>query len=392
MTETTNKSNLYYDGTCRLCTGGIETMRKHLASVKITCLPFENGAEESEMQLQWSDGDQTRLLTGADAAILIARLFWFTWSFALLFSLPGFHQLAHFVYRLIAKNRHCLGQSCQVKVTTAPKHRLFGWITLLTLIFTAVLIDHLVQIPNWFYMTLLCAALWLGFKTMMFMTAGGLRQIRPLFFTWIGMATQAFRYTRHHQKAPLPLLAALSFIIFAVLLVLLIIPKFNHPLILGWTGIAVLLSLFHFGLFTLFAHLWRLIGFPVTPIMNAPWAATTLSDFWGARWNRAFSDWARLHIFRPVAKKQGTTTAIVAVFATSGIVHEIAISLPARAGFGLPFMYFFIQASILLLQKRFSFLQNRSTTLLSVLIPAPILFHPAFLHQVITPILQLFTK
>lgn len=393
MTETTNIGKLYYDGSCRLCTGGIERMRSQLASVQIICLPFENGADESEMKLQWVERDQTRLLAGADAAILIARLFWFTWPFALLFSLPGFYQLAHFTYRLIAKNRHCLGRTCQVQIqaTVSPQHRALGWIALLTLITAAALTDHLIQIPDWFYMTLLCATLWLGFKIMMFRTAGGFRQIHPLFFSWIGMATQAFRHIDHCKKPPLPLVAALSFISFAAVLALVIMPKFSDPLILGWLGIALLLSLFHFGVFTLIAHFWRKLGFPVDPIMNAPWAATTLGDFWGARWNRAFSDWARLHVFRPIAKRQGATTATITVFAISGLVHEVAISLPARAGYGLPTLYFLIQVSMLLMQKRFTFLQNAPITLLSVLIPAPILFHPAFITKVIAPMIQLFT-
>ncbi|MCF6312227.1 MAG: DCC1-like thiol-disulfide oxidoreductase family protein [Verrucomicrobiales bacterium] len=391
MTETTNSGELYYDGSCRLCTGGIERLRSHLERVQITCLPFENGANESEMKLQWIDRDQTRLLAGADAAILIAHLFWFTRPFALLFSLPGLHQLAHFAYRVIAKNRHCLGGTCQVQATTIPKRRALGWLILLALVAAATLIDHLTAISDCFYMVLLCTALWISFKTMMFRTAGGFLQVHPLYFAWIGMATQAFHYGDQRKKTPLPLFAALSYIIVALLLALFILPKVSDPLILGWLGIALLLSIFHFGLFTLLAQLWRRLGFPVDPIMNAPWAATTLSDFWGARWNRAFSDWARLHIFRPIAKRQGTTTAIIAVFAVSGLVHEVAISLPARAGYGLPTLYFLIQVSMLLMQKGFTCLQNKPITLLTVLVPAPILFHPAFITQVIAPILQLFT-
>jgi alginate O-acetyltransferase complex protein AlgI len=48
-------------------------------------------------------------------------------------------------------------------------------------------------------------------------------------------------------------------------------------------------------------------------------------------------------IYRPVAALVGRSWGIAAAFLASGILHELAISVPARAGFGLPLIYFALQ-------------------------------------------------
>ena len=69
---------------------------------------------------------------------------------------------------------------------------------------------------------------------------------------------------------------------------------------------------------------------------EAPFLASTLSDFWAHRWNRPFSELVQLTIYRPVASLAGRSSGLFAGFLVSGILHELAISVPARAGYGRP--------------------------------------------------------
>lgn len=58
----------------------------------------------------------------------------------------------------------------------------------------------------------------------------------------------------------------------------------------------------------------------------------------------------------------------MAGFALSGLLHEMAISVPVRAGFGLPLLYFLMHGAL-------------------VLAPLPIHFHRPFLAGLIWPLI-----
>jgi hypothetical protein len=82
-------------------------------------------------------------------------------------------------------------------------------------------------------------------------------------------------------------------------------------------------------------------------------------------------------------------------FIFSGILHEIALSVPVNAGYGLPTLYFIIQGSLVLIERvlshnKLSFLQNkiyaRVWTLFWVIAPMPLLFHTEFIKQVLWPL------
>lgn len=132
------------------------------------------------------------------------------------------------------------------------------------------------------------------------------------------------------------------------------------------------------------------------PIMNAPLLATSLSDFWGKRWNLAFRDLAHAHVFRPVVKKAGKAVATMAVFLVSGVVHDAAISTSARAGYGLPTLYFLIQGLALLWErseigKQLGIrkgMMGRMYGALIVLGPLGLLFPQSFVERVVVPMLR----
>lgn len=387
----TNKGEIFYDGTCRFCRSVVNPLRPWLEERGITLVTFINGAAESEMCLKWHNGKTYR---GADAIIFVAGKFWFTWPFAIFATLPGIKYLIHATYRGIAKNRHCLNTACDIDLST-PAHKRRRWVDWTVFAFqiiAAIAVGLIIEIPAWLWMWLLAGALWAGFKFMAFVSEGGFKKVNPLFFGWVGTDAVAFRYDRVKVETKIRLWDKFLFIAFGLFFIFVILPRFTDVLAIGWIGVAAMLCLFHFGGFSILAALWRHAGFPVEPIMNEPWMAKTLGEFWGLRWNRAFSDWARIHVFRPFVRNFGLVRGTLAGFFASGIAHEIVISIPARGGFGLPTIYFLIQVSVLLMQRKFESLQNGFITLATVLIPAPILFHPVFIERVFAPMMKLITN
>ncbi|MDZ4782099.1 MAG: membrane bound O-acyl transferase family-domain-containing protein [Planctomycetia bacterium] len=152
----------------------------------------------------------------------------------------------------------------------------------------------------------------------------------------------------------------------------------------------------HFGVFRLLANYWRAQGADARPIMNAPWAASSVSEFWGKRWNTGFRDLAVQCIFRPVARRMGVASATWAVFLFSGVVHDLVISLPAGAGYGRPTLYFLIQAMAVQFEHTalahrlgmHNAIRGRLLAAVVILAPVELLFHAPFRTHVMIPFME----
>jgi alginate O-acetyltransferase complex protein AlgI len=140
----------------------------------------------------------------------------------------------------------------------------------------------------------------------------------------------------------------------------------------------------HFGLFTLLAALFRACGFPVRLLFDAPWRASSPREFWTRRWNRGFAEMTALAVHRPLQRRLGRDRALLVSFLVSGLLHEIAISLPVRAGWGLPTLYFALQGLVACWRGGEP---GRALTLATVVLPLPLLFHPWFIDGVVVPLL-----
>jgi hypothetical protein len=154
-----------------------------------------------------------------------------------------------------------------------------------------------------------------------------------------------------------------------------------------------IVMIFHSGLFNLVAVLWNMLGVPVTPLMDVPWKSENAGSFWGKRWNVAFIQMTKITLFLPLARKGKTRLALLLSFFISGIFHEVALSLPVRAGFGLPMLYFVLQSVFVLSERRFSINRlspagQKVLTWLFILLPFPLLIHPAFANGIILPFLK----
>lgn len=309
MTKLTNRKDLrtgtlYYDGTCGFCRSGIRRIRKPLLSVGVEVCPFENGADEKEMVLEWGDG---RTFGGADAALQLARRFPLLALPARLFEKVPLILLARAVYRRIAARRHCLpGKACPLDPEPV-KGRFVGLVAVVAaiLVVLAVVIGFFIPLVPWVWMWLIAFILWLGFKAMAFTREGGLWEIDPVFFLWPGMDARDFAWERRGPRPTGSLFPGLLFMAAGVALWFGVIPRIDATLVRGGIGIVAMLCLLHFGLFNWIAAGHRRGGYPAEPIMRQPWRARGLGDFWGNRWNRGFSDWARVFLFLPLARKFG---------------------------------------------------------------------------------------
>jgi alginate O-acetyltransferase complex protein AlgI len=150
----------------------------------------------------------------------------------------------------------------------------------------------------------------------------------------------------------------------------------------------------HFGLCNILAGAWRFRGVPCEALFRAPLRSQNLGEFWAKRWNVAFSEMTAIAVYRPLAASLGRGPALLAGFALSGLLHELAISVPVRAGFGLPLLYFLMHGGLVLVERALSRAghplqgwMGRAWTIFWVVAPLPILFHPPFLAGVIWPLI-----
>jgi alginate O-acetyltransferase complex protein AlgI len=150
----------------------------------------------------------------------------------------------------------------------------------------------------------------------------------------------------------------------------------------------------HFGLLSISAGMWRLCGANTYLLFRQPAKALSLTEFWGKRWNLAFSEMTAIAIFRPLRSKLGPSAALMTAFIFSGILHELALSLPVNHGYGLPTLYFAIQGGLVLLEMvmkdcRATFQKNKLIAhvwvFFWVVVPAPLLFHIEFIKQIVWP-------
>lgn len=158
------------------------------------------------------------------------------------------------------------------------------------------------------------------------------------------------------------------------------------------TGLSLIL---HFGLLNLLAGWWRRCGASCRALFRAPVLSTSLAEFWSQRWNLAFSEMASIAVVRPLRPLVGTSAATVVAFLFSGLLHELAISLPVKAGYGLPLAYFALHALAVLIEQWLASaglavnripVIGRLWTAAWVLVPLPLLFHDAFLRGCIWPL------
>jgi alginate O-acetyltransferase complex protein AlgI len=164
------------------------------------------------------------------------------------------------------------------------------------------------------------------------------------------------------------------------------------PYLVGWLGLAVLLTTFHLGLSDVVSGALQKHGYPVRRLFKDPLASRSLREFWGSRWNLAFVEMNQV-IVLPWLRPRLKRAAYPAAFVLSGVLHELAISLPVHSGFGLPTAYFCLHAVATAAERhlrvpRWPKALARLWTWTLLIAPLPLLFHQAFRDTLIVPLFE----
>lgn len=154
----------------------------------------------------------------------------------------------------------------------------------------------------------------------------------------------------------------------------------------SWLALACILTTVHLGYSDVLSALVRWAGFRVHRLFTNPLASRGLRDFWSHRWNRPFVEMNRV-LFLPLLENfVERRAAVMGAFVISGLLHELALSLPAARGWGGPLLYFLIQGVGMLWEgNRW---RGRLWTWLWVFLPLPLLFHGPFREALVAPLLD----
>jgi hypothetical protein len=256
----------------------------------------------------------------------------------------------------------------------------------------------------WYRMMIYIFLLFVGMKTVTvvyrYPGKGRLNFLQWLAYAlgWPGMDPLPFeqlgkgKSMRHTTLATSGLISFIAGTMLLLLFACLLKYHVLHYYILCLLSFIPIVMIFHAGLFNIGAALWGLMGVQLSPLMDAPWKSDSVGSFWGRRWNIAFIQMTKITLFVPLARKGKSRLALLLSFFISGIFHEIALTLPVGSGYGLPMLYFILQSIFVLTERKFipklSPIGRRLWTFACLLLPFPLLLHPAFIHDIMLPFLE----
>ncbi len=268
--------------------------------------------------------------------------------------------------------------------------------------FLAINLSSKLLIPNWVFMWSIAVVVYGTCKVLTWMRAqpaGNWK--KSLIYLFFEPGLNAKRFLSDRSRVDLPgrieWICAWTFFFVGILSVAVIVPAIPEEqrslsAAIGMIGIVLIL---HFGLLDLLSLTLRSAGYASTSLMNEPWRATGVADFW-SRWNTGFRDLSREFIFYPLVRSKQTQLGLWATFLFSGLVHDLVVSIPAHGGYGLPTLYFLIQALAMNFERSRlgkTLGLNRGWTgwlftALTVLLPVSLLVHFPFQENVIMPMLS----
>ena len=399
-----------YDGRCRMCRSGARRFGAVLKRRGFDLQPLQRAwvvhrlglpRDEllREMRVVMSDG---QILGGADALVHLAGFIWWGWPLSAWARWPRGALALRWMYRAAAQRRGCSNAVC---ATTPAYGHVRRWLPGLMVVSMSIAAGP--ALPRWAWMWILAVSLFAACKWLAWQSVGeaigrraGLVRNLGFLFAWLGMDAASFLNRRVRSARPriMEWASASLKLLLGIALIWGVIPQLpiDRELLVGWVGMIGLIFVLHFGAFHLLSQIWRWRGVDAPHLFRWPIAASSLGDFWGNRWNGGFRQLAHDFVFQPMHRRAGIAMATLVTFLVSGLVHELVISAPAGAGFGLPTMYFAIQGCGLLAERsRFGRrlglrrgLIGRMFAIVIVAAPAFWLFHPPFVHNVILPFLR----
>lgn len=118
---------IFFDATCRFCVAQRQRWGEVFERRGFAWMPLQTpgaagrlGVSEAQLQqemwLQLTDG---AVFGGVDAWMVLFRRVWWLRPLGCCLGWPGFHTLGQFLYRWIARRRHCLGGVCRLPHTSS---------------------------------------------------------------------------------------------------------------------------------------------------------------------------------------------------------------------------------------------------------------------------------
>ena len=265
-----------------------------------------------------------------------------------------------------------------------------GWVLVIALVGGTHLI--LLQFDPIARMVGICVVLLAGMKALVYRAWGGKLSLgRYLVFAlgWFGMDPGSFGKRRSGLSWKNDLLLGVLLMVLGTLGAWVVWT-------LEWRQILVMffpMSLgFHFGALRVLKGGLRRAGFPVRTLFPNVLRARGLGDFWSFRWNVGYSQMMQRLVGRPVDRCFGRAWGVMAVFFVSGLLHEVAITLPVNAGYGLPTLYFSVHGLLVVLETKWGRSFGKVGALLLVMVPLGFLFPPEFQSEVIARCLMIFER
>jgi len=148
----------------------------------------------------------------------------------------------------------------------------------------------------------------------------------------------------------------------------------------------------------------RKVGYDVEQLFTDPFLADSMADFWGTRWNLAFSDMNRFVFVAAmrtaleddlgVSKARAGQIGVFTAYAASALLHEFGITVPVWAGFGGPSFYFLVQGFCVIVEKQPAVAQWREKfptiarlfAIVAIAAPFPICFVVPFRTEIALPL------
>lgn len=265
-----------------------------------------------------------------------------------------------------------------------------GWVLVIALVGGTHLI--LLQFDPIARMVGICVVLLAGMKALVYRAWGGKLSLgRYLVFAlgWFGMDPGSFGKRRSGLSWKNDLLLGVLLMVLGMLGAWVVWK-------MEWQQILVMffpMSLgFHFGALRVLKGGLRRAGFPVRTLFPNVLRARGLGDFWSLRWNVGYSQMMQRLVGRSVDRCFGRAWGVMAVFFVSGLLHEVAITLPVNAGYGLPTLYFSVHGLLVVLETKWGRSFGKVGSLLLVMVPLGFLFPPEFQSEVIARCLMIFER
>jgi predicted DCC family thiol-disulfide oxidoreductase YuxK len=396
MATTNGGAEVYYDAECSFCVGTARLVERALTRRQIRLLPLQTLGTFDEMRLRLEDGS---VVGGADAVVDLARRIWWAWPVWVVSWVPGAMPIMRATYQWIARHRGCAGGSC----TQRPAHASWPGVVPFVAMFPVVFLFRS-SLPPWMFMWAVAFALYVCCKWLTYWDAlrhgasADPRRAVAYLLAWPGMDAITFLSDEAAERPRVgEWLRGVSKIGLGLAVFTFAARRsaIAPSLLSAWIGMTGIVLMLHFGAFELLSLAWRRAGVRAAPLMQQPLRSTSLAELWGRRWNTAFHALVERSVFRPLRPIVGAAAATVSVFLLSGVLHELVISVPAHAGYGLPTLYFALQAVGVIVERTPAAkavglgagLRGRLFTAAIAGVPVFMLFPPSFVRAVVLPML-----